>query len=128
MVRQITPALGFQPVVSFEGALDTVISPLLIDELVAVLREACTNVGRPAGASQISVELFTDGATFCLSVVDDGVGIGSTPRRSGQDNLRLRADILGGDLVLADQPDGGTALRWSVPLTVVVAEIDRIQG
>jgi signal transduction histidine kinase len=124
VIRQITPGLGFQPDVSFEGPLDAVISPLLTDEVAAVLREAGTNVGRHARAKRMSVELFTDRATFCLSVIDDGVGIGPTPRRSGLDNLRLRAEILGGDLALEDRAGGGTALRWSVPLTGVVGKID----
>ena len=126
VVRQFTPGLGFQPDVSFDGPLDTVMSSLLTAEVVAVLREAGTNVGRHASACRLSVEFFTNGRTFCLGVVDDGVGIGPTTRRSGLDNLRLRAEILGGDLVLEEPPGGGTALRWSVPLTGVVAEIDRI--
>jgi signal transduction histidine kinase len=127
VIRQITPALGFQPDVSFDGPLDAVISPLLADEVSTVLREAGTNVGRHAGATRMSVEFFTDRSTFCLSIVDDGVGIGLTPRRSGLDNLRLRVEILGGDLALENQKGGGTALRWSVPLTGVVADIDRIR-
>jgi signal transduction histidine kinase len=126
VMRQITPGLGFQPDVSFQGPLDTVISSLLTAEVVAVLREAGTNVGRHASATRLSVNVFTDGRTFCLSVIDNGVGIGPTPRRSGLDNLRLRAEILGGDLALEEPTDGGTALRWSVPLTGVVAEIDHI--
>lgn len=128
VVRQLTPGLGFQPDVSFEGPLDVVVSSLLTAEVIAVLREAGTNVGRRAGATRLSVDFSTDGHTFTLSVVDDGVGIGPTSRRSGLDNLRLRADILGGDLGLQEPTGGGTALRWSVPLTGVVAEIDRTTG
>jgi signal transduction histidine kinase len=126
VVRQITPALGFQPDVSFEGPLDATVGSLLRAEIVAVLREAGTNVGRHAHATRMSVELATDGRTFCLKVVDDGVGIGVATRRSGLSNLRLRAEILGGDLALEQPTDGGTALRWSVPLTGTAAEIEPI--
>ena len=64
VVRQITPGLGFQPDVSFEGPLDMVISSLLTAEVVAVLREAATNVGRHANATRLSVRVFTDSRTF----------------------------------------------------------------
>ena len=36
---------------------------------------------------------------------------------SGLNNLRSRAQQMGGELVISDAPGGGTVLRWSAPLT-----------
>jgi len=116
LVETITPGLGFRPRVTFEGPLDTAVSPLLTAEILAVLREAATNVTRYAKASQVTISLTTDGHTATLTVSDNGVGLGTATRRSGLDNLRVRAEILHGDFVLEVPESGGTSLRWSVPL------------
>lgn len=35
---------------------------------------------------------------------------------SGLNNLRRRAEAVGGEMVISDAPGGGTALRWTAPL------------
>ncbi len=116
LITALTPGLGFDPHITFEGPLDTVITPLLRAEIVAVLREAVTNTARYAHADHLTVTLVTDRRTLTLTVIDDGVGIGTATRRSGLDNLRMRAELLGGELDLDVPEGGGTALRWSIPL------------
>ena len=56
-----------------------------------------------------------------LEIVDNGVGLGEITRRSGLDNLRVRAEQYGGTLEVG--PAGhatphreGTHLRWTIPL------------
>ncbi len=51
-----------------------------------------------------------------LRVMDNGVGMGTTTRRSGLANLAKRAAELGGTLELGAGEEGGTALVWRVPL------------
>jgi glucose-6-phosphate-specific signal transduction histidine kinase len=63
-----------------------------MDDLVAVTREALTNVARHARATQAVLTLTADSTSLILEVIDDGDGISNTDRRSGLDNLPRRAE------------------------------------
>ena len=99
----------------------------VIDDVVAVLREGLTNVARHAGASQVAVTLRYSAGELLLELIDDGVGMGDTQRRSGLANLRERAERRGGSLAhrrnrrrwpgANENQVRGTMLRWSIPLT-----------
>ncbi len=114
VVKDALPALGFTPLVRIEGPLAAV-PPDVVPDLLAVLREALSNVARHAGASNVSVTLRT-GDQVELRVVDDGIGIPPEPdRRSGLANMRERATRHDGEFRVASGPQGGTALTWRVP-------------
>jgi signal transduction histidine kinase len=94
-----------------------------MDDLVAALREALTNVARHADAScvDVAVEATTD--DLVLEVTDDGVGLAADSRWSGLANLRARAEHHGGTFSVRqiDEPPvdthrQGTCLRWTIPL------------
>lgn len=123
VVAEVTPLLGFEPEVRFSGPIDAVVAEPLMEDVVAVLREALTNAARHAQASRVDVEVEASAAQLCLDVTDDGTGINETARQSGLANLRQRAERHGGSLTLASgvarnaEPiEGGTRLRWTIPL------------
>lgn len=126
VVAEVTPLLDFEPGVSFAGPIDSVVPEDVLEDLIAVVREALTNTARHARASRAEVTLTGSPSELTLEVVDDGVGIGATQRRSGLANLRTRAEQRGGSLTL-DPPTAeaappapaptGTQLRWTIPLT-----------
>ncbi|RAJ62389.1 histidine kinase/DNA gyrase B/HSP90-like ATPase [Streptomyces sp. Amel2xB2] len=115
-VRDVTSALGFTPVLSMDGPLDTDVPGPIADEAVAVLREALSNAARHAHAHGVEVTARTADGVFTLTVVDDGTGIPADARHSGLHNLAERAARLGGGLRLDTPPGGGTSLTWHVPL------------
>ena len=108
--------LGFPPVVRSRGPVDSATEDWVASELLAVLREALSNVARHARASHTVVELVADDGVLELSVVDDGDGLPGVRDESGLANVRRRADDLGGALLIGSADDGGTHLRWRVPL------------
>ncbi|SDT22896.1 Signal transduction histidine kinase [Friedmanniella luteola] len=116
VLGEMTPVLGFAPLLSFEGPLDTVVDEQLGSEVEAVLRESLTNAAKHAGATAVTVDLVTTGRTLTMTVSDDGVGLRPSARRSGLSNLRFRAERRGGRLELDRGPAGGLLLRWSIPL------------
>jgi len=116
VVDQETHALGFAPALRFEGLIDTVVSSELAEQVVAVLREALSNVARHAGASAAEVRLTASPAGVSLVVVDDGVGLASAGRRSGLRNMESRAVAHGGHLAISMREPRGTRVEWSVPL------------
>ncbi|HEY2041715.1 MAG TPA: GAF domain-containing protein [Jatrophihabitans sp.] len=124
VVTEISPLLNFEPQVRFSGPIDAVVAEPVVDDLVAVLREALTNTARHANASHVDVDVDATTAELVLDITDDGAGIGDVQRRSGLANLRQRAEHHGGSLILAKgdrsktQPDHeGTRLRWTIPLS-----------
>jgi signal transduction histidine kinase len=114
VVNDVAAALGFDPGVRFSGLLDTLPADLT-DDLLAVLREALTNVARHAHATTVDVELTATPEVLTLVVRDDGVGMGGSTRRSGLANLHHRADRHHGTLTV-DSRVTGTRLTWSAPL------------
>jgi two-component system, NarL family, sensor histidine kinase DevS len=121
LVHELRPVLGLLPQCSFSGPVDSVVSDALTEEVLAVLREALTNVGKHARASQVVITIAA-GEDLRLVVADDGVGIGDANEAGlGLKNLRHRAERLGGGVELGTSREGGTRLTWHVPLEVMEA-------
>ena len=100
--------------VHFVGPL-SVVDAVLADHAEAVVREAVSNAVRHAGAATVNVTVRVED-DFTVEVSDDGCGMPTDVTPSGLTNLRTRAEQVGGELVIADAPGGGTALRWIAPL------------
>ncbi|WP_088281060.1 GAF domain-containing sensor histidine kinase [Kineosporia sp. A_224] len=86
----------------------------LAPEVLAVAREALSNVAKHAHAHRVEVSLRI-GRSLELTVTDDGDGTAPGGRRSGLANLEERATRNGGTFHLRSQPGSGTTLLWSVP-------------
>lgn len=113
---QVAPALGFEPHVSFSGPVDTVSDDDLVRDVVAVVREALTNVAKHAQASSAAVTVTVEGQTLCVIVQDNGIGIAQLHRSSGIANMKRRAEQRSGDLVIESAPNGGSRLCWTARL------------
>jgi signal transduction histidine kinase len=116
VATDLTPVLGFEPAVRFSGILDAVAGDVG-EDVLAVVRESLSNVARHAQAGSAEVDVVATTDRLTVDVRDDGVGLGSTERRSGLDNLRRRADRHGGTFTVGPREPAGTWLSWSVPLT-----------
>jgi signal transduction histidine kinase len=118
LVRDLAEVVGFEVLSSFDGAVDSAISEEIAEHLLIVVREAITNIGRHAHATEATVRLSVD-ADYCqLIVTDNGIGLGSGKTReggSGLVNMRRRAEKLRGSFDLVGSSDGGTTLTWRVP-------------
>ncbi|RLU87029.1 histidine kinase [Streptomyces griseocarneus] len=110
-----TRTLGFASALRIEGPADTDVPDELAEHVLAVTVEALSNAARHADARHVDVSLVV-GAWATLTVTDDGVGVGSAPRRGGLANMRARADLFGGRLSVETPEGGGTRIVWAVPL------------
>lgn len=149
MLSDSAESLGFEPRVVFDGPVDTAVPPEVGEQLLVTLREALTNVARHAHASRVEVDVEVgDGVE--LRVADDGVGIAAdvdsdrpdepreveagdvetgdvetderAPTGRGLRNMAARAEQLGGGCTVSARPEGGTLVRWCVPLG---SDVDR---
>ena len=123
-----TVLLSAPPGVTFRGPVDLLVPAEMHADVVAVVREALTNVGRHAAAHEVEVVVSADPATLCVEVRDDGCGVAAGAVLSGLDNLRVRALDLGGSFELASRTGPGTRLVWSVPLAEPVPGRDLETG
>jgi signal transduction histidine kinase len=118
LLRDLNVVVDFEVNSSFDGPVDTAISDEIAEHLLATVREAVTNIGRHAQATQATVRLSVDSEHCRLQVTDNGRGLSGTETTKGGlglVNMRCRAEKLHGRFDVESQA-GGTVLTWHVPL------------
>jgi signal transduction histidine kinase len=119
LIRELNSVIGFDVRVTFDGPVDTMISEQLAEHLLAVVREAVTNVGRHARATEAAVFLRVADGQCRLEVIDNGRGLdGAVDNEGGFGlaNLRRRAEKLQGRFATETPETGGTTLKWEAPI------------
>jgi len=97
--------------------------PLRLDESAAshlyrIVQEALSNAMRHGRASRVRIQLSADDVAIRLSVHDNGRGLPPEVQRSsglGLRTMRYRAQVVGGDLLVANHRLGGTIVRCVCP-------------
>ncbi|MFZ5494997.1 MAG: sensor histidine kinase [Verrucomicrobiota bacterium] len=98
------------------------ISPGQVAEIMNILREAVSNSLRHGQARQIILRAGRSDDTVALSVQDDGVGFAAERRQGhGLDNMRARAQSIGGDLQIESAPGKGTRVILTLPAAHLTA-------
>ena len=108
--------LGFRPGLDVSGPVDSAVPDDIVPELLAVLREALSNVARHAHASAVRVSVRAADGQVVLMVEDDGAGVDTSRARGGVVNMGERAHDLGGSFEIGPGASGGTVVTWRVPL------------
>lgn len=120
LVRELSPVIGFAAQVTFDGPVDAAVTDQVAEGLLLAIREALTNIGRHAHATQANVSVAAVSDTCHLEVLDNGRGVPPNTAREGGlglANLQRRAEKLHGTFALQSPTTGGTLLVWEVPLT-----------
>jgi signal transduction histidine kinase len=129
--EDLAPALSFIAQQLFAGTLVKVglslqpetcaLSSELRRELLRIGREALANVLKHANATKVHLDLAYQNSEVQLSVFDDGLGFANAPIRRvcggwGLNNMRKRAERMGGKLVVDSLPGKGTRVMATLPL------------
>ena len=89
-------------------------------DVVQIVREALSNVGRHAEAATCRISLRADDGHAVLEIDDDGSGFdvaGARGRGRGLGNLDARARNLDAELTIESKVGTGTTVRLSIPLS-----------
>jgi signal transduction histidine kinase len=120
LVDQVRGSLGFRPALRLDGPLDSAVPEGLRPNVLAVLREALSNVVRHAHATRVEIAVSVLDDWLVVTVGDDGTGDGDgdgeVAHSGGLDNLRARAEELGGQFRVEAGVPRGTVLTWRVPV------------
>ena len=98
--------LGFTPTVRTTGPVDTAVPARVREQLLAVLREAVSNIARHALADQAEVELPRRPDEVRARVIDDGIGLADGARRERAAQRPPAGSDDGGTLELVGEPRG----------------------
>jgi PAS domain S-box-containing protein len=97
--------------------------PLTLDDgaathLYRIAQEAFTNAIRHGRVTQVTIDLATADGTLSLSVQDNGRGFderNASNNGMGMKLMRYRAQMLGGDVSIANNKGGGVVVRCTCP-------------
>jgi PAS domain S-box-containing protein len=118
VIDEQRPALGIAPRLHIEGPVDSTPDDVA-EQLLAILREALSNVARHARATDVTIRVEAD-EILTLRVADNGVGMPAEPGSGkGLRNMAERARSLGGDLTATASAAQGTTIECSIPLATV---------
>ena len=118
LAAEAARSLSFEPVVRFDGPIDSLTDDTVADHVVAVVREGLANVARHAQASTAEVSVTASGRQLVVLVLDDGRGPGPQSGGRGLENIVARASKLGGNASLCARSSGGSELLFEVPLSI----------
>jgi signal transduction histidine kinase len=97
---------------------DTSLDPATKRDIYLILREALNNAIKYAKAEHIRVVLKTSASFVQFEVCDDGIGMSGAPKSGhGLENMRHRAEHIGGSLTIASNARSGTCIRFRADLS-----------
>jgi signal transduction histidine kinase len=93
--------------------------PALALTVYRIVQEALTNTLRHGAATRVVVRVMRNVDAVTVEVIDDGAGIGTGNDSVGHGllGMRERVDRFGGLLRAAPEPDGGFAVRATLPVS-----------
>lgn len=82
-------------------------------------KESLTNVVRHSQASAVSITIRMEAGELRVTVEDNGKGLGAPTAGTGDGfiNMSERMKQLGGRCEVTNGPDGGTSVRFLLPVT-----------
>jgi signal transduction histidine kinase len=118
VIGEETDTLDYPTRIQLSGSLDVTVDDALVEDLLAVTREALSNCARHANATSIDVRVELTDGQLTLQVIDNGHGISNPTHCGGLTTMRRHAETHNGTLQVATPDGGGTHLIWTAKLPV----------
>jgi signal transduction histidine kinase len=93
------------------------LNPVQTARVLAIVSEALANAARHAQAHHVSVRAVREADQLMLTIDDDGCGFDTTTKNFGYGlrDMRDRARLLGGSLMIGSEPGRGTQIKLVTP-------------
>ncbi|MDT8305586.1 MAG: sensor histidine kinase [Anaerolineae bacterium] len=92
------------------------LNPAQVSHILSIVSEALANAARHSAASQVALRAVRENGTLFLSIEDNGIGLqGEREGGYGLRNMRDRARLLGGQLLVNSKPNDGTRVTLVAP-------------
>jgi signal transduction histidine kinase len=117
LAHEVEERTGVTVIVEIDVSLESVLAESSA-QIVHIVREALSNMGRHAAATTCRVSILRAASTAVIEIDDDGQGFdaeSATPGM-GMGNLAERAQAIGGTLEVDSHVGTGTSIRVRVPL------------
>ncbi len=125
-ISKAARSMSYTPKVMLRGDLEHHLNEVVANDVLAVIGEALSNVARHARATSTTVKVTLTAEEIRVVISDNGQGMNpDTTRRSGLDNLRLRAVRQGGTFHVRSVPGAGTSVVWAAPMKSIIILPDR---
>lgn len=107
------------PSINVEMAIDKIVPPDLVPDILHIVREALSNAARHAQSEAVEITARTDAGVLLIEVADNGSGFDAdnVVLGHGLSNMAERAAILGADFRLDSGPTRGTTVALRIPLS-----------
>lgn len=131
-IRSTLQQLGEQTGLAIASDIDDIDGLFPKDDetnIYRIVQESMNNVLKHSGATTADVRIKRGEERITLAITDNGKGIGTTAPTSptagfGMQNMRERAEMLGGVLRLTDAPGGGAKVIIELPIAHAAAVPD----
>jgi signal transduction histidine kinase len=96
---------------------DLALEPVETSHILAILGEGLSNAARHGQARKVEIKGIMEDGRLTLTVKDNGRGFDPNTDNSGYGlrNMRDRARLLGGELMIESEPGSGTEIRLTMP-------------
>jgi signal transduction histidine kinase len=117
LAHEVEERTGVTVIVEIDASLEGTLADASA-QIVHIVREALSNMGRHSGATTCRVSILRDDSSAVVQIDDDGRGFdpASASRGMGMGNLLQRAEAIGGQLEVESHPGSGTTISVTVPL------------
>jgi signal transduction histidine kinase len=115
-LNQVERRLGIKATLAIADGL--ILRPRAKESVYRIITEALNNSLKHAGASEVRVMLRENQGLIRLEVHDNGRGFDPAAPLTGMGikNMRERAAMLRGELILTSNPEGGTTVNVDLPI------------
>ena len=109
---------GVKAVLETRG--DEKLSAEMEEGLYRIAQEALNNALKHASAKNVTIRIINERDIIEMVIEDDGIGFETGDNLNGKggmgmDNIRERAEKLGGSIQILSSPEKGTKIKFSVP-------------
>jgi signal transduction histidine kinase len=119
-LRKISDDPRFKSLVDIELKMDLPrsesLTPIRSEHVLAIVNEALSNIIRHSRAKNVTLSAQKINHDLRLTIEDDGIGIPEIVESGyGLRNMRDRARLLGGELVITPKNGKGTIVTLEIP-------------